>query len=55
MNCANRYEVHRPIVGLEDLPKSGRTTLDLHAILAADTAASTPMRKSKQVERLYDS
>ena len=55
MNCADRDEVERRIVGLEDLAKSGRTTLDHDAMLAADTAASTPTRKSRQAERLYDS
>jgi hypothetical protein len=55
MNCANRYEVQRRIVGLKNLLKSGRTTLDHDPMLAADTAVSTPTRKSRQAERLYDS
>ena len=55
MNCANRYEVQRRIVGLEDLPNSRRTTLDYNRVLAADTAASTPTPTSKRAERLFDS
>ena len=54
MNCANRDEVERRIVGLEDLAKSGRTTLDHDTMLAADTAASTPTPTSKRAERLPD-
>jgi hypothetical protein len=54
MNCADRYELQRRIVGLKDLFKSGRTSLDHGAILAADTAAFTLTRKSRQAERLYD-
>jgi len=52
---ANRNEEQRRSVSLKNLLKSGRTTLDHDAILAADTAASTPTRKSRQAERLYDS
>jgi hypothetical protein len=54
MNCANGYEVQWLIVGLKNLFKSGRTSLDHDAILAADTAASTPTPTSKRVERLPD-
>jgi hypothetical protein len=54
MNCANGYEVQWLIVGLKDLFKSRRTSLDLDAILAADTVASTPTPTSKRVERLPD-
>ncbi len=54
MNCTDRDEEKRRIVGLKDLFKSGRVSLDHDAILAADTAVSTPTRKSRQAERLYD-
>jgi hypothetical protein len=55
MNCADRDEEQRRSVSREDLLQSRRATLDLHAIVATDTAASTPKRKSRQAERPYDS
>ena len=53
MNCGNRDEVQRRIVDLEDLRQSRRAAFD-HAILAADTTASTPRPTSKRAERLLD-
>ena len=54
MNCANRDEEQRRNVGLKDLFKSRRAAFDHNKVVAADTAASTPTRKSRQAERLYD-
>ena len=46
MNCADRDEVERRIVGLENSSKSGRATFDHEVeLIAADTAASTPTPK----------